>query len=347
MERRRRRDVGIAAVERIFELWQVDETWSVREPRCFTWWAGDFRQRVYVDAGRLDRGHTIFRLSAVTDLLREVDTLKSGIAEGLAALNMFASSYAITLDQEQRSVSLCSSVVLHEGIAEWIVLHFAGLAILQVIDAQARAVVYASMIGGAPDSSHHPRAGTRSTHDQMLDLVRGVYCPMGQERSRWIEPGEFQHVAVQLQEAGLLVNGDEVGLCAEVVFGDRDDSALITVTSDEPHPQLGHGVLLRLNLPVSLSEQAAARLAVKLNAAEIGLTFTHLLGAWCSTEARGAHVPVFVSFVPNTLYRPRLLFNLVTALAGKARWACEQIAPYGDDSELDRALLTQHRAAKQ
>jgi hypothetical protein len=51
-EPKRGPDVGSAAVDQIYRLWQVDDAWSVREHRGFTWWAGDFRQRVFVDAGR-------------------------------------------------------------------------------------------------------------------------------------------------------------------------------------------------------------------------------------------------------------------------------------------------------
>src|SRR6516162_8071124 len=139
MESKRELDLGAAAVDRIYRLWQVDDAWSVREHRGFSWWAGDFRQRVFVDAGRDDDGIFIYKLSAVTDLLRLVDPQEPALAERLAALNRFSSSYALTLNVAERQVRLCSSVVLHNQNADWIVPHFSALAIIQPIDAQIRA----------------------------------------------------------------------------------------------------------------------------------------------------------------------------------------------------------------
>jgi hypothetical protein len=157
-----RRDVGIVAIDKIFRLWQVDEAWSLRESRGFTWWGGDFRQRVWVDDGRDDDGIFIYQLSAATDFIRGVDPQAPAVAEHLAALNKFASSYAITLDTVARRVRLCSSVVLHEQNAEWIVHYFSALSIIQPIDAQIRAGVYAEMLAGAPDTSGHPSVFRRA-----------------------------------------------------------------------------------------------------------------------------------------------------------------------------------------
>jgi hypothetical protein len=330
LERWRRPDLGLATVEQVYKLWQVDEAWSVREQRGFAWWAGAFRQRVFVDAGHHDRGHLLYRISAVTDLLSGIDSQRPRIAETVAELNRFASSYALTFDEAKGSIRLCSSVVLHEHIAEWLVRHFAALAIVQVIDAQVCAAHYGDVVGGVPDTSQHPRSGLRHEHDDMLNVIDAAYHPAGKEPSRWTRSGEFQKATAQLREAGLVANADEEGLSTEVAFG--AENALITASGDEPHPQLGHGVLLRLSLPVTLSEAAAATLALDLSSAEGGaLTSSHVLGAWCSAEQGDGHIPVFVSFVPNAVYRPRLLFNLVVSLAMKAQWARELIAPYAKD----------------
>jgi hypothetical protein len=338
LERRRRPDdLGITSINQVFKLWQVDDQWSVSESRGFAWWAGSFRQRISVDAGQTDQGVTVYRLSAETDLFRGVDQHAVGIAERLSVLNRFSSSSAITLDEGAGRISLCSSVVLHEQNAEWIVPHFATLAILQPIDAQLRGPAYAPLIGGALGVSAHPRSGPRTSPDQMLDLLAEVYEPTGKASSRWLEGDEFEQTAATLRSYGAFVSNDRSGLTADVEFG--SDSALLTATTEEAHPQLGHGVLLRLNLPVTLPAAAAGRLALEFNATE-GSTFTgsHFLGAWCSAEARGGHVPVFVSFIPNVAYRRGLLASLILSLMAKARWARNEIAPYADDATLEAVL---------
>jgi hypothetical protein len=330
------RDVGVAAIDQIFRLWQVDEAWSVRERRGFAWWGGDYRQRVCVDAGRNDNGIFIYKMSAVTDFLRGVDPHDPALAERLAFLNRYSSSYALTLDEGERRVLLFSSVVLHEQNADWIVPHFSALAIIQPIDAQVRAHVGAEMLGGAPDKSGHPSSGVRLQHDDMLNIIQATYRPLGEGPSRWVDSNEFEQVPTLLSKGGFFSTGGRSGLSAEISFG--NDSALITASGDERHPQLGHGVCLLLHLPCSLSKAVAARLALELNSADANATAGHLLGSWCSAERRGGNVPVFASFIPNLLYRPGLLFQMILSLGIKARWARNEIAPYMEDDDLERIL---------
>jgi hypothetical protein len=332
----RKSDVGIEAINKIYKLWQVDEAWSIREPRGFTWWGGNYRQRVSVDAERDDDGIRIYKLSAVTDFLHLVDPHAPALAERLAVLNRFSSSYALRLDMAERRVRLCSSVLLHEQNANWLVPHFAGLAIIQPIDAQIRAHQWAEILGGTPDESSHPASGVRTQSDDMLNIIKAIYRPQGEDPSRWIASNEFEQVTALLRNGDIFAMNGKTGLTAEVSFG--DDSALIRASGDQPHPQLGNGVLLLLQLPVTLSETAAAQLAVELNLADAIGDAGHLLGAWCSAEARGGSVPTFTGFIPNTLYRPGLLFNMILSLGVKARWARKEIAPYMEDDGLERVL---------
>lgn len=41
-------DVGLDAVEYLFKALQVDEEWSIRRPRGFTWWS--YRLAQHIDA---------------------------------------------------------------------------------------------------------------------------------------------------------------------------------------------------------------------------------------------------------------------------------------------------------
>ncbi len=46
------RDLGLEAVEQVYRDMQIDDEWSVREERGFTWWGAWLRQRVW--AGEAD-----------------------------------------------------------------------------------------------------------------------------------------------------------------------------------------------------------------------------------------------------------------------------------------------------
>lgn len=91
---------------------------------------------------------------------------------------------------------------------------------------------------------------------------------------------------------------------------------------NEPHPQLGNGVLTRLNLPLSLDRETAAELAASLNQLELKtLTRAHQLGAWCAASVGGSETVVFASFLPNVMHKPGFLTEMLLAMGLRARWA--------------------------
>jgi hypothetical protein len=243
-------------------------------------------------------------------------------------MNAGSASHALVLEDHTRSVSLFSSVLFHEESAEWLVPHFAALAITQVAFAEHNANFYGHLLRAVPNRSRHPRSGIRLHHDEMLGVVEDIYRPHGEEQSRWIASGEFEELPSQLREAGFFFAvGGKYGLTTQTKFGTK--SATIRATGSEPHHQLGNGLRLSLALPVVLAEEAANAVSVELNAGEAtDFTRSHLLGAWSVKEVEAGYAPEFVSFVPNVLYRPGLLLNLILSLGLKARWAESEIAPY-------------------
>jgi hypothetical protein len=57
-----RTDVGLEAIHFLYSLLRIDDEWSVREPRGFTWWAGDYAQRVWAEPCVEDHGVWLSRL---------------------------------------------------------------------------------------------------------------------------------------------------------------------------------------------------------------------------------------------------------------------------------------------
>jgi hypothetical protein len=122
----------------------------------------------------------------------------------------------------------------------------------------------------------------------------------------------------------------EGGLTAEFSFAGNEPAALVAamgdtngprtalfrLTTDFEHPQVKHGLLARLTLPVN----GSAELANVLNLAEaIGPTVpgVHQLGAWCTRDTD----LVFATFIPTVLFNQDLLEDLIYGTARRAIWA--------------------------
>jgi hypothetical protein len=78
--------VGLRIVDQAGYALTLDEEWSVRDERGFTWWGKDFAQRVWSEPGFDDDGFELFRLHAQTDLLRDFEASPAN----LAAIKAFA-----------------------------------------------------------------------------------------------------------------------------------------------------------------------------------------------------------------------------------------------------------------
>jgi hypothetical protein len=108
-------------------------------------------------------------------------------------------------------------------------------------------------------------------------------------------------------------------------IADRAETALLTASSTERHPQLGSGLLLRLQLPINFPKDKGSAAALTLNLLEATeMTDTHTLGAWCLGPALAdrsdSHSLNFVSFVPAVAYRKGLLDVLAMDMAVRVRW---------------------------
>jgi len=120
-------------------------------------------------------------------------------------------------------------------------------------------------------------------------------------------------------------NGDDAGFTAEFPLragsgcaglGDQR-TALLRMMTDEPHPIIGSGLLVVLEMPHQFpSPDDLAKVVERLNAweAEPGDRVPHY-GAWC---AGGVGNPAYASFVPGGLRRPGLARNFVTWMRARA-----------------------------
>jgi hypothetical protein len=356
------RDVGPEVLEFLFGAMKIDERWSVREPRAFAWWGHRLVQRVWAEPGRASHDHHVVSLHAATAVLRDVRDTPDMRAR-LATTNRSMSLGALTWSPESQRIVLHSAACFHAGNLPWLQPLFLAAVGLQVADAHIKADRLARVLGGEPDVSAHPRSGPRRDPDDILNVIAAVISPVGADASPWTE-ADFKTTAEMRPRPWVLATADASGMTAEFSFaGDLPagiaggpETALLTVSSTDRHPQLGSGLLLRLQLPFNLSKEKGSDVAWMLNVLEATEeTNTHALGAWCLGSAPLVHPdanPVtFVSFIPAAAYRKGLLDVLSIEMAIRTRWVARTLlgdgatkarTPTEIDEALRRARLPEH-----
>ena len=96
-------DVGISVVNAIAEMMGIDEEWSTRDERGFTWWGKDYAQRVWSEPGFDDDGFEIFRIHARAQVVRGFEPTGANLAK-LNALSMVASTSGFLVDPDEGTV---------------------------------------------------------------------------------------------------------------------------------------------------------------------------------------------------------------------------------------------------
>jgi hypothetical protein len=339
-------DRALQVLQRIAEVWQVDAkriNWSQETEHHaagFEWWPGDFCVRVYAHHAKEQCGDAEFKIIIRTDFLKDV-AVDSERFERMAAVasRFFTSTYAWVYppqafwqrfepSESKPGLWFSSSGYISPENIEWMPDLLANTGIVQPINAQIQARHVVEVLGsGAPDMSR-PQALRREGLDDILWVVDQVFAPLGKNPSRWVGTGEFEAFAEKWAQCDLCFGfGDASGMTLETPFG--NDSALIRFHSEQKHPQLGHGLLITLQLPNSGDELTIAREAAELNLLE-AVTWTDFpqLGCWHPNKNRVDQEGLaFSLFIPNALYRPNLATHIAFWFMQRARWAREQKFP--------------------
>lgn len=321
-------DLGQDTVNYLFDAMQVDAEWSIREERGGVWWPGEVAQRIWADPPRDGPTGPVVDVRAETDVIRDVAPSER-LAHMISVLNTHASLSALVYDEDQRSLRYACSMVVHEQNVEW-AKQLLSLAIaIQAVDTIIKLEV-AEAFGGVPAVSAHPTSGLRTVRDDMVNVVAQSIAPHGSGASPF-SAADFDSIEELDPSPSVLTSADESGLTAEFPFfglrsgaqasidGVPPETALLQLTRNDRHPQLGSGCLVRLTLPVGPD---TGGVAMELNRREATLASDcHFLGAWCV----GPLGLTFVTFLPAIAHRPGLLTNLFMNSAIRTRWAREQV----------------------
>jgi len=326
------KDPGLACVRELFEAFSVDEEWSCWEERGFRWWPHRVEQRVWAEPATWEPelGLAVARVHAETGVVRKVG-IPLQRARFVASAAVLDPSLNAFLAGEE--ISLRAAVWVHEENLGWAgsLLQLAALA--QVRNAERLAEGWAEVLGGEPAFSAHPARGPRPLPDEMLGALEGL--PGRGAPSAWAEGPELRATADALEAEGLAASLGPAGLSVELPGGPGSPRLHRLEVTTAPHEGLGGGVRLRLLMADWPRDPflGVTLFPVDLNELEIDQEPPcHLIGSWAAEPDPGAR-PYFNCFVPNALYRPGILLNLVVSMAIRARWADALIDPPEEEEE--------------
>jgi hypothetical protein len=367
--------LAVDAVRTIHDLWQVDAgrvEWVgepsastiFREGYGFDWWPGDFKVRVRVHGPHPELDFPLYRLSVQTDFLCGVDVTAAKFKKNISDLNRksptfvtcahpealaqsskrYGSRGGFGLDLKSSPVWLASTIYVHEDTKDWLPRLFAGLVVLQPIEAQFRADLAALLLGGKADRSRPPGGGPPASANDILGVDQFI-AHHGQQQSKWIDTGEFEQIVERWgrRDSGFGIAG-RGWLTIETPFGAR--TAMLKLKTDEPHPRLGNGLLATLTLPgLSETESEMTERSIEMNYLEVTcwLKFgVPLIGNWSAEEWCPPEGPRFATafclFVPNLMYQAGLAENLVLYAMARAKWFRERFYPKATDRPLHEIL---------
>ena len=349
--------ISSLAVQRIAEIWRIGSErihWiseSVDCPAGFDWWPGDFCVSVRAVNPLASSDFNGCKVLIRTNFLKNISIDNNRIELLIATISRFSTStYAwvyptqnfwkhFEATQNSLNLWLSSSAYIDENNLGWMTDFLANTSIIQPINAQLQSSSLPELLGcGAPDKTK-PNSTVIDKLDDMLEVVGEVYAPIGQKPSYFANTGEFEDFAKKYAQSDICFGfGDQAGMTLETPFG--SDSALIRFYTNEKHPQLGHGLLVTLQLPWFDKDINIARESAELNFLEsIDWTRFPQLGCWHSSESREGQTGVACTlFIPNALYKKGLVAHIAFWFIERARWVRKKKFPNTSDLKMIEIL---------
>ncbi|WP_374947493.1 hypothetical protein [Agreia sp.] len=326
-------DLGLFMIDMLYERLMVDDEWSMRGPRGFTWWSYRLAQHVEASVPVRVGDADVCEIRIWTELVNNVDP-NSPAADVVAMPNMQATLSATIWDPNRRTITDYCTAVVHPETADWMAWLLPVAALLQNTAAHSRAHALADALNGTPAESNHPTNGQRPQADELLSAPERITGPDGSQRSKFIGP-ITRAVAQTIGRIGLAGFSTDTEFVCELPFsGPRPiamvidpepvETALLEIYPDVEHPQFGSGALMTVALPLHFAPDEVMHVANKLNALEAqaalpvdgakptGMSLGVLLGAWSPDPRVDSRDRIaFNCFLPSVLARPALLENMV------------------------------------
>lgn len=275
-------DLGLETVESIHTGMLVDEPWTMREGRGFTWWASWIRQRVWSEEPTRDGATTLWHVRARTPLFAGFADDDAAYEE-VASLNALLPFSSFVFDPADGTISARCGAFIHPEVAPWLGRWLLGAAGHQ-ISLAVLAAESESAAGNARDERPHPVVGPRRDPDDMLNVLLAP-------PPSWATPirdGRLELLSAELRAEGLETRVDRANHALSVRVPNPDIDAIWGMRTEEERFGLA-GVGLRLLLREPVGSRRGRWIANALNAAESadrqgdgreGEVRPHALGTW-------------------------------------------------------------------
>ena len=320
-------DPGQQLLEKVFKTLQIDDAWSERGDRCFSWIAYRLQQRVLVHRPVDDDGFTLYKMVAETTVIENVQATAGKVDEVLSDLNRFAFGSAYSYDPQKKSISSTTSTWIHDETAGWRGRLFEMFCMGQLCFAETEADFLAERCGGVVARRVHPVSGLRQYPDDMLNFIEDYFIPGNNAPNRFENPFEFEAVADMAKTNSFLATqgADAHGIALERCFDDW--TAISILTSSIKHRRVGVGVTSIIQLPNIITEVEGHLICASLNRNErdAGPLASHF-GAWCIDRApSGRPAVTYKGFYPSLAYQDGLILDLALICNRRMEWADQQI----------------------
>lgn len=337
-------DAGLECLGVMHARPMIDEPWTERRPRGFSWIGHRLKQAVDASPMYDSKGVMVSKITFQTPVVRDVQASRADVHRILAKLNRHAIASAYVYFEEQRSIVSTGLAYVHEGTLDWRPAQLASFATIQLCIAESEADYLAEVTKGRVALDAHAISGVRKEPDEILGALDSLFAVHGRQPSRFANKFEFDamvDVARQANAATLGATGD--GVCFEFPYADY--TSLLRLSVNIPHRRAGSGLLVELFLPTHLRQEKAVEIAALLNRREAeGESVAGFCGAWSvgQSPSRNGDVVTYKEFIPNLMHLPGLTQGELYKGAGRARWANALLNPGAPENDAWEIVLKRH-----
>jgi hypothetical protein len=342
------RDLRQEALDTVCSKLFIDPEWSVRDDDRLSWVGHRLCQTFSVVGPHESREMQVLRLSSTVPVIDDLKADPAKISDFLNLTNQLTVGDTLIWNRENGKVESRISCIFHEGTFDWRISQFIDLAIIQLVLLEHRADAFAEVCDGRVMEWSHPVSGERIVPDDILNVVRDLFQPWGQEPSRFTSEDEFKAVEEWVKSVPLplfTMGASDTGIAIEMATS-AEDTALIQLHSDQTHPTLGSGLLvtIQVRLPESLGSDPLD-FSSHLNRLECyEQTDSHQYGAWCSKDGMLAHS----YFLPSTpVVSSGISLDAAMGAVMRAAWVAKLIDPDFNVGSQDPATIAYWRIMDQ
>ncbi len=168
-------DVGELALEEIYKLLRIDEAWSWRRPRGFSWIAHRLIQSTDASPVFESRGIKISRMVSRVTVVEDVRLPQTAAEKLVGAFNHLAVGSAYVYLSEDRRVDAIMAHIVHDETLKMRSKQIAAYQMLALAFAELHSERLADAFQGKVATRQHPAAGKRLQADDMLNVVATFY----------------------------------------------------------------------------------------------------------------------------------------------------------------------------